>query len=135
MNLAELNKVAEASVAPGRGIPAADESSGTIKKRLCDRANRRQTAAAITASLLCLSEAMSNTFPASSSTTTIRQNAKDGTPRSRIEAAVLSGIKVDKARRHCRSVPASWITEGLMDWGSASRSIAGSAPDSPNGAR
>ncbi len=33
MNLAELNKVAETMVAPGRGILAADESSGTIKKR------------------------------------------------------------------------------------------------------
>src|SRR5260370_41340485 len=33
MNLAELNKVAEAMVAPGRGILAADESSVTIKKR------------------------------------------------------------------------------------------------------
>jgi fructose-bisphosphate aldolase class I len=31
MNLAELNKVAEAMVAPGRGILTADESSG--KKR------------------------------------------------------------------------------------------------------
>ena len=33
LNLAELNKVAEAMVAPGKGILAADESSGTIKKR------------------------------------------------------------------------------------------------------
>ena len=33
MNLAELNKIAMAMVAPGRGILAADESSGTIKKR------------------------------------------------------------------------------------------------------
>ena len=33
MNLAELNKVARAMVAPGKGILAADESSGTIKKR------------------------------------------------------------------------------------------------------
>ena len=33
MNLAELNKVAEAMVAPGKGILAADESTGTIKKR------------------------------------------------------------------------------------------------------
>ena len=33
MNLSELNKVAEAMVAPGRGILAADESTGTIKKR------------------------------------------------------------------------------------------------------
>ena len=29
----ELNKVAQAMVAPGKGILAADESSGTIKKR------------------------------------------------------------------------------------------------------
>ncbi len=33
MNLAELNKVAHAMVADGKGILAADESSGTIKKR------------------------------------------------------------------------------------------------------
>ncbi len=33
MNLNELNKVAVAMVAPGRGILAADESGGTIKKR------------------------------------------------------------------------------------------------------
>ena len=33
MNLADLNKVALAMVAPGKGILAADESSGTIKKR------------------------------------------------------------------------------------------------------
>ena len=33
MNLSELNKVAEAMVAPGRGILAADESTGTIGKR------------------------------------------------------------------------------------------------------
>ena len=33
MNLSALNKVAEAMVAPGRGILAADESTGTIKKR------------------------------------------------------------------------------------------------------
>ena len=33
MNLADLNKVATALVAPGRGILAADESTGTIKNR------------------------------------------------------------------------------------------------------
>src|SRR6476660_238014 len=33
MNLSELSRVAEAMVAPRRGILAADESSGTIKKR------------------------------------------------------------------------------------------------------
>jgi fructose-bisphosphate aldolase class I len=33
MNLADLNKIANAMVVPGKGILAADESSGTIKKR------------------------------------------------------------------------------------------------------
>ena len=33
MNLADLNKVALAMVTPGKGLLAADESSGTIKKR------------------------------------------------------------------------------------------------------
>ena len=33
MNLSDLNKVALAMVTPGKGILAADESSGTIKKR------------------------------------------------------------------------------------------------------
>src|SRR6476619_2944116 len=33
MNLTELNRIATAMVAPGKGILAADESSGTIKKR------------------------------------------------------------------------------------------------------
>jgi fructose-bisphosphate aldolase, class I len=33
MNLSELNKVANAMVTPGKGILAADESTGTIKRR------------------------------------------------------------------------------------------------------
>ncbi len=33
MDLVELNRVANAMVAPGRGILAADEFGGTIKKR------------------------------------------------------------------------------------------------------
>jgi fructose-bisphosphate aldolase, class I len=33
MNLSDLNKVAQAMVAPGKGLLAADESTGTIKKR------------------------------------------------------------------------------------------------------
>jgi fructose-bisphosphate aldolase class I len=37
MNLADLNKVALAMVTPGKGLLAADESSGTIKKRGIDR--------------------------------------------------------------------------------------------------
>ena len=34
MNLKDLNQIAKAMVAPGKGILAADESTGTIEKRL-----------------------------------------------------------------------------------------------------
>ncbi|MCZ6706734.1 MAG: fructose-bisphosphate aldolase, partial [Chloroflexi bacterium] len=34
MNLQQLETVAQAMVTPGKGILAADESSGTIKRRL-----------------------------------------------------------------------------------------------------
>ena len=40
MDLSALNEVARAIVAPGKGILAADESSGTIKKRF-DSINTR----------------------------------------------------------------------------------------------
>ena len=48
MNLADLNKVALAMVAPGKGMLAADESSGTIKKRFdaIERRDRPRTPAA-----------------------------------------------------------------------------------------
>ena len=49
MNLADLNKVALAMVTPGKGILAADESSGTIKKRFdAIGSNRPRRRAAIT---------------------------------------------------------------------------------------
>ena len=47
MNLAELNKVANLLVTPGKGVLAADESAGTVKKRFdvigveCTEDNRR----------------------------------------------------------------------------------------------
>jgi fructose-bisphosphate aldolase class I len=47
MDLAELNRVANAMVAPGRGVLAADESAGTVRKRFevigveCTEDNRR----------------------------------------------------------------------------------------------
>src|SRR2546428_14156251 len=83
MNLAELNKVAEAMVAPGRGILAADESSGTIKKRFDaigveSTAERRRDYREL---LFRSSEAMSKyIFGVILYDETIRQNAKAGTP-------------------------------------------------------
>ena len=82
MNLAELNKVAEAMVAPGRGILAADESSGTIKKRFdaigveSTADNRRDYRELLFRSSEAMSKYISGVILYDE---TIRQTAKDGT--------------------------------------------------------
>src|SRR5919109_4282455 len=82
MNLAELNKVAEAMVAPGRGILAADESSGTIKKRFdtigveSTADNRRDYRELLFRSTDAMRNYISGVILYDE---TIRQSAKDGT--------------------------------------------------------
>src|SRR4051794_30079537 len=118
MNLAELNKVADAMVAPGRGILAADESSGTIKKRFdaigaeCTEDSRRD----YREMLFRANEAMSKYISgAILYDETIRQKGKDGTPLvKRIEkAGALPGIKVDQGLVPLPFSPGEVITEGL----------------------
>src|SRR6266850_5906032 len=83
MNLAELNRVAEAMVAPGRGILAADESSGTITKRFdaigvqSTADSRRDYRELLFRSTEAMSKYISGVILYDE---TIRQNAKDGTP-------------------------------------------------------
>src|SRR5246127_2281158 len=99
MNLAELNKVAEAMVAPGRGILAADESSGTIKKRFDSIGvestveNRRDYRELLFRSSEAMSKYISGVILYDE---TIRQNAKDGTPLVKVieNAGAIPGIKV-----------------------------------------
>jgi len=118
MNLAELNKVATAMVASGRGILAADESSGTIKKRFdaigveSTADNRRDYRELLFRSTEAMRNHISGVILYDE---TIRQNAKDGTPLVRvIEAAgSLPGIKVDKGTKPLPSCPGEVITEGL----------------------
>src|SRR6516225_9366115 len=101
MNLAELNKVAEAMVAPGRGILAADESSGTIKKRFdaigveSTAENRRDYRELLFRSSEAMSKHISGVILYDE---TIRQEAADGTPLVKLieKAGSLPGIKVDK---------------------------------------
>ncbi len=117
MNLAELNRVAEAMVAPGRGILAADESSGTIKKRFdaigaeSTADNRRDYR-----ELLFRTDAMSKYISGVILyDETIRQNAKDGTPLVKVieKTGALPGIKVDKGTKPLPFCPNEVITEGL----------------------
>ena len=82
MNLDELNKVARAMVAPGKGILAADESSGTIKKRFdaigveSTEDNRRDYREMLFRS----AEGMKHISGVILYDETIWQKAKDGTP-------------------------------------------------------
>jgi len=118
MNLAELNKVATAMVAPGRGILAADESTGTIKKRFdtlgveSTADNRRDYREMLFRSSDAMSKYISGVILYDE---TIRQNAKDGTPLVKLieKAGVLPGIKVDKGTKPLPFCPGEVVTEGL----------------------
>jgi len=118
MNLAELNKVANAMVAPGRGILAADESSGTIRKRF-DQIGVESTADSrrdYREMLFRSNEAMSKYISGVILyDETIRQNAKDGTPLVKLieKAGSIPGIKVDKGTQPLPMCPGEVITEGL----------------------
>ena len=118
MNLTELNKVAEAMVAPGRGILAADESSGTIKKRFDvigvenTESNRRDYRELMFRATEAMSKYISGVILYDE---TIRQNAKDGTPLVKLieKAGALPGIKVDKGIKPLPFCPGEVVTEGL----------------------
>ena len=118
MNLADLNKVALAMVAPGKGILAADESSGTIKKRF-DAINvesteetRRDYREMLFRSHEAMSQYVSGVILYDE---TIWQNAKDGTPLVKLieDAGSVPGIKVDKGAVPLAGAPNETITEGL----------------------
>jgi fructose-bisphosphate aldolase class I len=118
MNLTELNRVAEAMTTPGKGILAADESSGTIKKRFdaigveSTEANRRDYRELLFRSTEAMKNCISGVILFDE---TIRQNAKDGTPLVKIiqQAGTLPGIKVDKGTKPLPFCPGEVVTEGL----------------------
>jgi fructose-bisphosphate aldolase class I len=118
MNLAELNKVAQAMVAPGKGILAADESTGTIGKRFeaigvqSTADNRRDYREMLFRTNEAMSKYISGVILYDE---TIRQNAKDGTPLVKLieKAGSFPGIKVDKGTKPLPFCPGEVITEGL----------------------
>ncbi len=117
MDIQELNRIAGAMVTRGKGILAADESSGTIKKRF-DAINVEN----IESNRRDYREFMFRT-PAMKDyisgvilfDETIRQKAKDGTPLVDIIAATgaVPGIKVDAGAKPLAGHPGETITEGL----------------------
>jgi len=113
----DLNAVAQALVAEGKGILAADESTPTIKKRFdsisveSTEANRRAYRELLfrtpgvgdfISGVILFDE-------------TLRQQAADGTPFAKVldDLGVIPGIKVDTGAKPLAGAPGEKITEGL----------------------
>jgi fructose-bisphosphate aldolase, class I len=118
MNLADLNRIALAMVAPGKGLLAADESSGTIKKRFDDinvvstEESRRDYREMLFRSSEAMTHYISGVILYDE---TIWQNAKDGTPLLKIieQSGAIPGIKVDEGTQALPGCPGELITAGL----------------------
>ena len=112
-----LNQTARALVAPGNGILAADESSGTIKKRFdsigCESTeDRRRAYREMLFTTPGAAEYISGVILFDE---TIRQNASDGRPLAKIlgSQGIIPGIKVDKGAVPLAKSPDELVTEGL----------------------
>lgn len=112
-----LANIAKELVAPGKGILAADESTGTIEKRLksvgvsSTEENRRSYRELLFATH-GLSEFISGVILYDE---TLRQKTSDGIPFPEFlsNAGIIPGIKVDKGAKSLAHFPGEKITEGL----------------------
>ena len=118
MNLADLNTIATAMVTPGKGILAADESTGTIKKRFdaikvsSTEDSRRDYREMLFRSTEAMSKYISGVILYDE---TIWQNAKDGTPLIKLieQSGAIPGIKVDEGTQDLPNCPGELVTAGL----------------------
>jgi fructose-bisphosphate aldolase, class I len=112
-----LAEIAQALVAPGKGILAADESDGTIKKRF-DTIQVESTEETRRGyrDMLFTTRAMEDYISGVILfDETIRQSSADGTPFPKLleEKGVIPGIKVDKGAKALALAEDETITEGL----------------------
>ncbi|MDA9230754.1 fructose-bisphosphate aldolase class I [Alphaproteobacteria bacterium] len=118
MNKQDLEKIAQAMMADGQGILAADESTGTITKRF-DTINTASTADSrrdYREMLLRTQDAMTqNISGVILYDETLRQTAADGTPLTELmlAAGAFPGIKVDTGAKDLAGHPGEMVTEGL----------------------
>src|SRR5262245_6439123 len=117
MNLEKLNETARALDADGKGILAADESSGTIKKRFdsidveSTEENRRDYR-----EFLFRAEGSENFISGVILfDETLRQDAADGTPLREVLSSkgIIPGIKVDTGAKPLALSEGETVTEGL----------------------
>jgi len=117
MNTTDLARIARAMVVSGKGILAADESTGTIEKRFksisveSTEENRRAYRDMLF-STKGLGEFISGVILYDE---TLRQKSADGTPFAALLASngILPGIKVDAGAKDMAFCPGEKITEGL----------------------
>ena len=113
-----LEDIAQAMVAPGKGILAADESSGTIKKRFdsikveSTEDRRRDYRQMLFTSKSAMRNNISGVILFDE---TIRQSAANGTSLVDIikSAGSIPGIKVDAGAKDLPGHPGEKVTEGL----------------------
>jgi fructose-bisphosphate aldolase class I len=117
MSKQELETVAQAMVAKGKGILAADESMGTIKRRFDSiktesNENSRRAYREMLFTTKGLEEAISGVILFDE---TLRTAASDGTPFAQVlsKKGIIPGIKVDKGPIEIPSFPGETVTEGL----------------------
>ncbi len=117
MSIENLEEIAQAMVATGKGIIAVDESTGTIKKRF-DAAgveNTEENRRAYRELLLTAPNLGEHISGAILFDETIRQKTKDGVPmvEAMKKAGIIAGIKVDKGPVALAGFPGDVVTEGL----------------------
>jgi fructose-bisphosphate aldolase class I len=117
MSTDDLGVTAKALVAPGKGILAADESSGTIEKRFASIAlesteEHRRAYRELLFTTDGLGEFISGVILFDE---TIRQRSAGGTAFSDVLRAqgVIPGIKVDKGAKQLAGFDGEKVTEGL----------------------
>jgi len=117
MDVQQLQSTAQALVAEGKGILAADESTGTIKKRLASIGveSTEETRRAYRELLFTTEGAEEFISGVILYDETIRQSASDGTPFPKLleSKGVIPGIKVDTGAKPLALTDGETITEGL----------------------
>ena len=117
MSAHELATVAQAMVAPGKGILAADESTGTIEKRFTSikvesNEENRRAYRDMLFSARGLGQYISGVILYDE---TMRQKSADGTPFVDLLSrnGIIPGIKVDTGAKPLALCPEETVTEGL----------------------
>ncbi|HET9033204.1 MAG TPA: class I fructose-bisphosphate aldolase [Dokdonella sp.] len=117
MSIEQLESIAQAMVAPGKGIIAIDESNNTIKKRFDSVGvpNTEENRRAYREMLLTTPGLNQHVSGAILYDETIRQSTKAGVPFTKLmlDAGIVPGIKVDKGTFPLAGFPGELVTEGL----------------------